>query len=539
VTKMNVEHPTFNIQRRIIGRIPLSMFSVRCSMFDVRLFKIHCMFLLILMLAIFLSLFLIPQNGLAADDTDLEEVLEGFDDDAGSQADEALDDVLEGFDEDPSSADTVASAGAEGSNGQTTDRYPTFSIGGSARVRAFYNYAKDPPEQTETDWRGISSLRGDLLVEAESKLNASWQAKVSLWGYYDLIYDVRGYDEYTDEVIETHVKDLELRDTYIQGSLLPSLDIKVGRQIVVWGKSDNLRVCDVLNPLYLREVGMTDIRDLRLPVTMARLDFYWSYWNVSAMAIPEIRFNDLPVYGGDYYFEDASFPDEEVPEDGIDNMEYALALNGTFSGWDLSFYYADIYDDAPYLYLESLDLADPGPPPVYQPNLVLKHARLSMFGAAWNLALGNWLLKAETAHFQGLEFYNTPDETYSRTDVLAGIEYSGFREITIGIEALNRHLHDYDDVLEDPPAGVKQNEPQYAARLTKDWLHETLTLTLLASAFGVDFLAGSYERIALEYDLTDNFIVNGGLVLYQSGDRPGFENIGDSDRIFLEFKYSF
>ena len=64
-------------------------------------------------------------------------------------------------------------------------------------------------------------------------------------------------------------------------------------------------------------------------------------------------------------------------------------------------------------------------------------------------------------------------------------------------------------------------------------------IDIVGAAFGVDFLAGSYERIALEYDLTDNFMVNGGLVLYQSGDRPGFENIGDSDRIFLELKYSF
>ena len=510
-------------------------------MFDVHFFdKDHRSFFLLVVLVIaIVPLICAPAFSHATDDTDLEAVLEGFEDDAGSQADESLDEVLVGFEEDPASADNAVSSGVEESDGDAADMYPRLSIGGSARVRAFYNYAKDPPEQTETDWRGISSLRGDLLLEAESRLSASWQAKVSLWGYYDLIYDIRGYDEYTDEVIETHVKDLELKDTYIQGKVLPSLDIKVGRQIVVWGKSDNLRVCDVLNPLYLREVGMTDIRDLRLPVTMARVDYYWSRWNVSAMAIPEIRFNDLPVYGGDYYFEDTPLPEEEVPEDGIDNMEYALALNGVFSGWDISFYYADIYDDVPYLYLESMDLVDPGPPPVYQPTLVLKHARLDMFGAAWNLALGNWLLKAEAAHFQGLKYYNTPDETYSRTDILAGIEYAGFRDMTIAFEALNRHLHDYDDALEESPTGLKRNEPQYAARLTKDWLHETLTLTVLASAFGVDFLAGSYERIALEYDLTDHFIVNGGLVMYQSGDRPEFENIGDSDRIFLELKYSF
>jgi hypothetical protein len=493
----------------------------------------------IFMVAIACLLICVPAFSPAADDTSLEEVLEGFDDDAGNPQEDSLDDVLEGFEDESSSADAAPRSDTADSDGPSAGGYPTLSMGGTARIRAFYNYAKDPPERTETDWRGVSSLRGDFLVEVDSKLGESWQAKLSLWGYYDAVYDIRGYDEYTDDVIDTYVKDLELRDTYVQGRLLPSLDIKAGRQIVVWGKSDNLRVCDVLNPLYLREVGMTDIRDLRLPVTMARLDYYWSNWNISGMAIPEIRFNDMPVYGGDYYFQEGPLPEEAVPADGIENMEYAVALNGIFSGWDIAFYYADIYDDAPYLYLESMDLVAPGPPPVYQPTLILKHARLDMFGAAYNLALGNWLIKAEAAYFQGLMYFNTPDETYSRTDILAGVEYSGFRDITIGVEALNRHLHDYDEALEDPPTAVKQNEPQYAARLTKDWLNDTLTLTLLASAYGVDFLSGSFERIALEYDLTDNFIVNGGLVVYQSGDKPEFENIGDSDRIFLELKYSF
>ena len=523
---------------QIKGRIPFSMLDVHPL--KNLLSKNHSYLYLLAMILMTASLlFCVPISSLAADDTSVEEALEGFDDDTPGGTDASMEEVMDGFDDTSAEDGTEDIQVAPRSETDAISGYPTLSIGGAARFRAFYNYAKDAPSQGETDWRGVSSLRGDLLVEVESRFSESWQAKVSLWGYYDAIYDIHGQGEYTQEATDAYLKDLELRDTYIQGNLLPSLDIKVGRQIVVWGKSDNLRVCDVLNPLYLREVGMTDIRDLRLPVTLARLDYYWSDWNISGMAIPEIRFNDVPVYGGDFYFQDGPMLEEEIPENSIENMEYALAINGIFSGWDIAFYYADIYDDAPYLYLESIDLISPGPPPVYQPNLVLKHARLDMFGAAYNLALGNWLIKAEAAHFRGLIFFNTPDETYSRTDLLAGIEYAGFREITISLEALNRHLHDYDDALEESPSAVEQNEPQYAARLTKDWLHETLTLTLLASAYGVDFLSGSFERVALEYDLTDAFTVNGGLVLYQSGDKPEFENIGDSDRIFLELKYSF
>ena len=481
----------------------------------------------------------LPSASFAADDISLDEALEGFDDEVGEEPDNSLEDVIDGFEDESAADETGPPQNIETDGTHTPTSYPTFALSGAARIRAFYNYARHAPEAGETDWRGFSSLRGDLLLEADSKLGNAWQAKFTLWGYYDPIYDIQGWDEYTADVTDTHIKNLELRDTYIQGSLLPYLDIKVGRQIAVWGKSDNLRVCDVLNPLYLREVGMTDIRDLRLPVTMVRLDYYWSNWGVSGMAIPEIRFNELPVYGGDFYFQDKPLPDEEIPDSGIENMEYAFSVNGIFSGWDISLYFADIYDDAPYLSLESLDLISPGPPPVFQADLALKHARLKMYGAAWNLAIGNWLIKAEGAHFQGLKYFNTPDQTYARTDVLAGIEYSGFHEISISFEALNRHLHNYDEALEASPTAIKQNETQYTARLTKDWMNETLTLTLLASAYGVDFLSGSFERFVLEYDITDAWTLIGGLVLYQSGDKPEFKNIGNNDRIFAEVKYSF
>jgi hypothetical protein len=75
--------------------------------------------------------------------------------------------------------------------------------------------------------------------------------------------------------------------------------------------------------------------------------------------------------------------------------------------------------------------------------------------------------------------------------------------------------------------------------VTKDWLNDTLTFTLLASAFGSDFEDGSFQRYSIAYDLTDTVTVSGGWLLYQSGEHPGFGNVGDNDRIILEAKYSF
>ncbi|MFC1878048.1 DUF1302 family protein, partial [Thermodesulfobacteriota bacterium] len=442
---------------------------------------------------------------------------------------EPFDHILDGF-EDQQGEDSpqVIDAGEPAPRNDPQDGLFAVSFNGHASVRSTYNYAHDKPEDNETDWRGLSSLRSEVMLGVDTKLGKNWSARISGSAFYDAAYDINGRDSYTDDVQDNYIEDVELLETYVQGSLLRYLDVKAGRQVVVWGKLDNLRVTDILNPLDLRVFGATDIEDLRLPVNMLKIDAYLSNWTLTGMAIPEIRFNKNPEYGSDFYPANSKPVHEETPENGFEHMEYALSVSGIFSGWDIAFYWADVYSDTSHL--ERL-------PGSYQVELT--HARLNLYGAALDIAFGNWLLKAEAAHITGLKYFNTDDDTYSRTDVGAGIEFSGFTEAILGIEVVQRHIHDYKDVLENEPDNLEKISTQSVARLTKTWLNETLSLTILASAFGTDFKKGSLQRYELAYDISDGLLVKGGVVAYQSGDTTGFDNIGDNDRLFIEFKYSF
>ena len=456
-----------------------------------------------------------------------EEALEGFDDeskDANKSKD--TDDLLEGFDD-----DTKETKSELPPKLQKNEVKPSiFSLNGDVELGASYNFAHDKPQGNETDWRGLSRLRTELNLELNTKFSSSWQARISGKGAYDFAYAIQGRDEFTDEVLDNYEKELELGETYLQGSLIKSLDVKIGRQIVVWGKSDNIRVTDVLNPLDMREPGLTDIEDLRLPIAMSRLDYYIADWSLTGIAIHEIRFNKNPEYGSDFYPSLTPPPHEDKPDSRCKNTEYAAAINGIFSGWDISFYWADYYNDMPHMELISAGLP---------PQTEWKHARLKMVGYAFNAAVGNWLLKTEAAYIDGFEFFNSSDKEYSRIDVLAGIEYSGFKDTTVSIEAVNRHINNFDDVLELPPDTAQEDEFQWVFRLTRDFLNETLTLTLLASTFGGTGQDGAFQRLSAEYDITDSIEIAGGVVLYKSGDLARFRNIGDNDRLFCEIKYSF
>ncbi|MEA1970275.1 MAG: ligand-binding protein SH3, partial [Thermodesulfobacteriota bacterium] len=105
--------------------------------------------------------------------------------------------------------------------------------------------------------------------------------------------------------------------------------------------------------------------------------------------------------------------------------------------------------------------------------------------------------------------------------------------------AVNRHINGFEKSLKLAPDNAREDEFQWVARLTRDFLNETLVLTLLASTYGATGQDGTFQRFSAEYDVTDSIQITGGVVFYKSGDLARYSNIGDNDRLFCGIKYSF
>ncbi len=411
-------------------------------------------------------------------------------------ADDGIDMLLEGFDEAPMELAVEAAPAVPPK---------PYSLSGSVAFGLGYTLGHPlvPGDNGVYDSHGLSRARGKLSLELEGRFGAGWRGKLAALADYNGSYALNGRDNYTAEFLDAYESELELGEAWVGGSLSSSVDVRVGRQIVVWGRSDSLRVTDVINPLDNREPGMVDIEDLRLPVAMLKLDTYTSawggHWGLSLMAIPEIRLNNNPTYGSEFYPAPAAQPDT-TPDSGGDNTEYAAALKGEFSGWDLSLYRARYFEDTPYLGASGLT-----------------HARLEMVGAAANLASGNWLLKAEGAHIDNL------GGAQSRDDLLLGFEYSGLRDTTLALELTERR-------------GV-QRERQLAARYSGEFMHARLKPTLLVGLFDFGVNNGGFARLSSDYELADGLGLSGGVISYWDGD--GTMGWGENDRVFAEVKYSF
>jgi hypothetical protein len=341
-----------------------------------------------------------------------------------------------------------------------------YDIYGSLTSSAYYNYQKNI---------GISSLKLSANIKAQYKINDNMKIKSTLKAYNDFKTDIK--DDY----------DIDINELYIQKKLKSKVDVTIGRQIVVWGKSDNIRITDNLNPIDYTTPALTDIKDLRLGRFMGKFDYRFHKWDLSAIVLKENRYSSMPQEGSEYYNAKAKFPNPPT------NIGFAFSASKNLQGQDISFYALNQYID----------------------NTTYKS---NMIGMAYNIVKNNFLFKTEFAYFD-----NYDNETIAeKYDGLMGVEYNGISDGSISLEIAN-----------------KDKDIQYALRFTQSYINQTLDFSALYNGYGQNLENGGFARVWLDYDIDDKFTTSFGIVDYIDGDKPNFKMIKEQDKIFANMVYNF
>lgn len=449
--------------------------------------------------------------------------LSGFDDDlpmVSADVQEADDALMDGFDDMPSSnvskeekqsnfvEDTTSTDSAkegesiiDGFTGKLTQQFT-------------YSYSGNAPHDNFT------SFKSSLLLDYEHKFENGLRVKVNSRAYYDTIYEMKGRSDFSKDELNELGSEVELFDAYIEGSLTDNLDIKLGRQVLVWGRSDTIRVTDVLNPLDNRRPGMVDIENLRLPVTMAKFDYFIDEWRITPVAILEQRFSKNPPFGSAFN----PFPVAAPGNENYSDITYALSVGAEFTGWDMNVYAARVRDDDGNIILS--------------PVPKIAHEKVTMFGTAINLLTGSWLFKTEFAYFDGLKYTSVPHETFKRKDLLLGFEYNGIIDTVISYDVVGRFIDGYDERLLTELNPLHKQNYQHALRITSNFMNDTLTANYLLSLYGEKLDEGGFQRAWIEYELDEGILANVGLVDYIGGS-PTFDAIEKNDMVFADISYHF
>jgi len=85
----------------------------------------------------------------------------------------------------------------------------------------------------------------------------------------------------------------ELRELYLHGKILKKLNVRIGKQQIVWGETDGLKLLDVINPQYFREFILDDFEDSRIPLWSVKAEFPIKKLKTQLLWIPDQTYHAL------------------------------------------------------------------------------------------------------------------------------------------------------------------------------------------------------------------------------------------------------
>ncbi|MGR8918787.1 MAG: DUF1302 family protein [Gammaproteobacteria bacterium] len=253
--------------------------------------------------------------------------------------------------------------------------------------------------------------------------------------------------------------DVELRELYVDGTVGRSF-LRIGKQQVVWGEADGLKVLDVVNPQSFREFILPDFDDSRIPLWTVNNEIsLGESLALQVVWVPDQTYHDVPDAGAAFEFTSPRLVPQPLPgvparllapdrpSKFLEDSDAGARLRAFLGGWELSLNYFFHYLDIPVL---RRSLA-PGGIEIRQ-----DYERSHLAGGSFNNAFGDFVLRGEVAYSSD-KFYLTSGsrdadgiaESDEITYVL-GLDWSGLENTFISAQLFQGViLDDRSDIVQD------------------------------------------------------------------------------------------
>jgi len=336
-------------------------------------------------------------------------------------------------------------------------------------------------------------------------------------------------------------KELEmgLRQVYLD-IFFNSMDIRVGKQQIIWGKADGVFITDVISPKNLREFLLPDFDEIRMGVTAVKIDYYMGNNTLELVFVPVFTPTKLPerdsIWSPDMNFKLQYVFDYSKKEvlRNLGNSEVFLKYSVLSSAVDFELMGGYMWDDDPTLH--TIKTVDMTTMQIRTLKITPQHHRLGLFGGSFSTTLGGVVIRGEGAYYFGKYFQSSEkklkdgviDKNYIH--YLLGLDFT-LADIKMSIQFIQQVILDYNDfILKDR----SDNTMTFLAR--KDFLRETLALELFAYIGLND--GDSLIRLKTVYKLVDGFDILLGVNIF-SGSKGKFGQYDQNDMVYVKLKYSF
>jgi hypothetical protein len=415
------------------------------------------------------------------------------------------------------------------------------SINGDIRTDQRLRF--DPQEFTRNETRFSLKVQGALADKYD------YFGEVQLKGTRDLTAD----DQFQWEA--------DLREGYldIYKFFSDRLDVRLGKQIIAWGKADKLNPTSNVSPDNLEDPF--DFGE-KLGVNAVQTTIYWGDTSIAGIFIPEFGVAELP--SGD--FAQAFAGTTELPqgltlrnstqhtlqpESTLDESAlYAVKLSAVLWGYDVSLSYLAGRDDLPLANAARLTAVDDLGTVDLDVDLI--YPKMQVIGAdiAGQIkTIGVWAegalflpdKVALTTTLTTLEGVQSQSETVALDDepyfkYVVGMDYTFKNEWYVNAQFVHGFFHERgQDALSD----------YIVFRFEKDFLNAELTIAPLQMALAIpdwNHLDTNYGLVGIPeitYRPADNVeLILGAYILTGKGPNM-FSQIKDQDQVYFKAKVTF
>ncbi len=409
-------------------------------------------------------------------------------------------------------------------------------------------------------------------------------AFVNLRYYYDSVYDAN--NEYSDQAAHEYRHPREewdwLRDCYADYTS-DLLDIRLGKQTIVWGTADGVKVLDLVNPMDMREFTLAPFVDSRIPQWTAKAEISPTLNSALQLFVIPLNFepNLIPVNGAPFTFRATRVGDiakarlasmgytvnnfEDEPSDSLNNSKFGVRWQDVVENLSYSLNYMQGYSMSSVVNVEtdmSTAIGDSpaaGMLPVGSTyNFTKQYPYIRVMGASCSYGINDGALegltvRSEFAYTRGDECgFGEDSSQKGLTDVdhynyVMGLDKYFFIKYLFSFQLIQ--MIDSKSEATDPRSGLSYPLLNGATYHPREQVETMLSLKISTQYFWdrlkpeIMLLYGQHGdwRISPQasYELTDDLVMSAGAHIMTGSDTTLFGQFSDNKEIFMTMRYGF
>ena len=333
--------------------------------------------------------------------------------------------------------------------------------------------------------------------------------------------------------------EIGLREAYMD-IYFNVVDLRVGKQQIIWGKADGVFITDIVSPKDLSEFLLRDFEEIRMGITSLKANYYLGENTFEFVWAPNFTSTQMPDESS-IWFPELDFPTapvfdysqkEVAAEPG--NSEVFAKFSAITSAIDFEIMGSYMWDDDPTMLITKT--VNPQTMQLTGLTVTPRHHRLGLAGGSFSSTLGGFVLRGEGAYYNG-KYFNSEDPILADTTVeknylhyLIGVDYTLW-DIRLSSQFIQQAILDYEKPIKND-----EYENTMTVLASKDFLRETLRLELF-SYIGLNN-SDALIRPKVIYDLADGFELLLGANIFV-GDSGRFGQYDNNDMVYAKVKYSF